>query len=251
MTATIRALIVDDEPIARLGVRRQLEAAPAFAICGECGDGADAVRNIRALAPDVVFLDVQMPELDGLSVVRTIGAERMPLVVFVTAYDHYAVEAFELYALDYLVKPFDRERFRDCLRRVEERIVTRSLGDLPARFAALLAASDTPAKRLLVRDGERIVVVPFAGIDWLEAAGNYVRLHRGGESLLYRQTVDGMEQLLGPDFVRIRRSILVRADCIASLAPLFRGEYVVTLANGEQLRSSRRYRDRILAVGIA
>ena len=246
----IQALIVDDEPIARLGVRRMLEAAPGFEVCGECGDGAEAVRQIRESSPDVVFLDVQMPELDGISVVRSIGAEQMPLVVFVTAYDQYAVRAFDLHALDYVVKPFDKARFRDCLARVEAQLATAAKADLAQRLGRLLETDEAP-KRLLVRDGERMVLIPFAEIDWLEAADNYVRIHRGAESILHRRTVDAMEELLGAtDFVRIRRSIIVRIDRIRELDPLFRGEYVLTLAGGERLRSSRRYRERIEALGV-
>jgi two-component system LytT family response regulator len=247
----IQALIVDDEPIARLGVRRMLEAAPGFEVCGECGDGAEAVRQIRAVSPDVVFLDVQMPELDGISVVRSIGAEQMPLVVFVTAYDQYAVRAFDLHALDYVVKPFDKVRFRACLERVERQLIgTAAKADLAQRLGRLLDNEQSP-RRLLVRDGERIVLIPFAEIDWLEAADNYVRIHRGADSILHRRTVDAMEELLGgTDFVRIRRSIIVRIDRIRELSPLFRGEYILTLAGGARLRSSRRYRDRIESLGV-
>lgn len=253
----IQALIVDDEPIARIGVRRMLEAAPGFEVCGECGDGAEAVRQIRESAPDVVFLDVQMPELDGISVVRSIGAEQMPLVVFVTAYDQYAVRAFDLHALDYVVKPFDKARFRDCLERVERQLAmmerqlaTAAKADLAQRLGRLLETEPAP-RRLLVRDGERMVLIPFAEIDWIEAADNYVRIHRGAESILHRRTVDAMEELLGAsDFVRIRRSIIVRIDRIRELDALFRGEYIITLAGGARLRSSRRYRDRIEALGV-
>jgi two-component system LytT family response regulator len=246
----IQALIVDDEPIARLGVRRMLEAAPGFEVCGECGDGAEAVRQIRESSPDVVFLDVQMPELDGISVVRSIGAEEMPLVVFVTAYDQYAVRAFDLHALDYVVKPFDKARFRDCLERVERQLATSAKAELAQRLGRLLETEETP-RRLLVRDGERMVLIPFAEIDWIEAADNYVRIHRGAESILHRRTVDAMEELLGAtDFVRIRRSIIVRIDRIRQLDPLFRGEYILTLAGGAHLRSSRRYRDRIEGLGV-
>ncbi|HEY0143825.1 MAG TPA: response regulator [Thermoanaerobaculia bacterium] len=250
----IQALIVDDEPIARLGVRRMLEAAPGFEVCGECGDGAEAVRQIRETSPDVVFLDVQMPELDGISVVRSvissIGAEQMPLVVFVTAYDQYAVRAFDLHALDYVVKPFDKARFRDCLERVQQQLATTAKADLAQRLGRLLDSEATP-RRLLVRDGERMVLIPFAEIDWLEAADNYVRIHRGTESILHRRTVDAMEELLGPaEFVRIRRSIIVRIDRIRELHPLFRGEYILTLAGGARLRSSRRYRGPIEALGV-
>jgi two-component system LytT family response regulator len=208
------------------------------------------VRQIRESSPDVVFLDVQMPELDGISVVRSIGVEQMPLVVFVTAYDQYAVRAFDLHALDYVVKPFDKARFRDCLARVEAQLATTAKADLAQRLGRLLESDEAP-KRLLVRDGERMVLIPFAEIDWLEAADNYVRIHRGAEAILHRRTVDAMEELLGAtDFVRIRRSIIVRVDRIRELEPLFRGEYVVTLAGGARLRSSRRYRDRIEALGV-
>jgi two-component system LytT family response regulator len=246
----IQALIVDDEPIARLGVRRMLEAVPGFEVCGECGDGAEAVKRIRDSAPDVVFLDVQMPELDGLSVARSIGAEKMPLVVFVTAYDQYAVRAFDLHAIDYVVKPFEKARFRDCLARVERQLASGAAGDLAACLRSLVGNEERP-RRLLVRDDGRMVLIPFGEIERVEAAGNYVRVYRGAESILHRRTLDAMEELLGTaEFVRIRRSLLVRIDRIRQLEPLFRGEYVVTLTDGTRLRSSRRYRERLETLGV-
>jgi two-component system, LytTR family, response regulator len=248
----IRALIVDDEPLARQRLRRLLQDEPDVEIVGEAGDGGDAVATIRALKPDLVFLDVHMPVLDGFGVLEAIGVEAMPAVIFVTAYDRYALRAFEYHALDYLLKPFDRERFRKALERARAH-----LGRSPSRDEAqqLLGAVEEfrsegkILERLVIKSAGRVFFLRVEEIDWIEAAGNYVRLHVGKETHLLRDTMSSLETRLDPrKFLRIHRSTMVNIERIQELQPLFHGDYVVILRDGTQLNMSRGYRQRLQEV---
>jgi two-component system LytT family response regulator len=249
---TLRTLIVDDEPLARERLRNLLAGDADIEIVGECGDGRSAVAAIRELAPDLVFLDVQMPELDGLGVVAAVGAERMPATVFVTAFDQYAVRAFDVSAVDYLLKPFDAERFAAALRRVKAQVHRQADAGVRDRLMTLLAdarpAAALPpiAERLAIKSGGKVVFVRVDEIDWVEAAGNYCRLHSGKQSHLLRETMATLEVRLDPKkFVRIHRSTIVNLDRIRELQPYFHGDYVVLLRDGKQLTMSRTYRPKL------
>lgn len=246
----IRALIVDDEPLARRRLRTLLRAEPDVEVAGECGDGRRAVAAILEKKPDLVFLDVQMPVVDGFGVVETVGAARMPVVVFVTAYDTYALKAFEVHALDYLLKPFDRERFRKTLDRVRAQISGQRNGQPERHLLALLKELKNGAKppeRLVVRTAGRIFFLPIAEIDWIEAAGNYVRLHAGKETHLVRETMLTIERRLDPQrFLRIHRSTIVNLERVRELQPAFRGDYAVLLRDGARLTLSRNYHEQFV-----
>ncbi len=249
MKEVIRTLIVDDEALARDGVRIHLQQQPDFEVVGEAEDGTAAVNAIRELDPDVVFLDVQMPGLDGFGVLRELGAAALPEIVFVTAYDQFALQAFEAHALDYLLKPFDAERFGASLDRVRRQLTSRRRASVDDRLAALLADLDQRPQfleRVAVRSGSRIVILRTADIDWIEAAANYVKLHANGRSYLLRETMSGIERSLDPErFLRIHRSTIVNLDRVRELEPLFQGDYLVLLQDGTRLTSSRGYRDNM------
>src|SRR3954468_8993157 len=248
-TAPTRVLIVDDEPLARERIRTLLSEDPAFQIAGEAGDGATAVQAILALNPDLVFLDVQMPGADGFDVIDAVGADKMPFVVFVTAYDRYALRAFDVHALDYLLKPFDRERFRQALARASQQLERQNGGEIEKRLAAIvndLRPAKAKTDRFVVKSGGRIFFVRTSEIDWIEAAGNYVKLHVGNDSHLIRETMNAVEGKLSPDlFVRIHRCHIVNIEQVRELQPWFNGEYVVFLKNGTRLTLSRGYRERL------
>ena len=247
---TIRAIVVDDEPLGRERVVSLLEAEPDVEVAAECGDGRSAIDAIRREAPHLVFLDVQMPEQDGFSVMEAVGGERLPLVVFVTAHDNYALRAFEVRALDYLLKPFDQARFRETLQRVRTELAHMETDALARRVLAL-ATEYRPDRhvqgdRLVVKNGGRVSFLKTREIDWIEAAGNYLRLHVGNESHLIRQTMAVIEEQLDPSvFVRIHRSQIVNIDRIKEMHPLFNGEYEVVLRTGARLTLSRGYRERL------
>ena len=249
-TPRTRVLIVDDEPLARERLRTLLQDDPAFEIVGEAADGTTAAESIMALQPDLVFLDVQMPGADGFDVIDAVGADKMPFVVFVTAYDRYALRAFDVHALDYLLKPFDRERFREALGRAQAQIERNAnSGDIERRLAAIvqdLKPAKARTDRFVVKSGGRIFFVRTAEIDWIEAAGNYVKLHVGNDSHLIRETMNAVEAKLSPDmFVRIHRCHIVNIEQVRELQPWFNGEYVVFLKNGTRLTLSRGYRERL------
>jgi two-component system LytT family response regulator len=249
-TAPTRVLIVDDEPLARERIRTLLSEDTGFEVAGEAGDGATAAQAIASLNPDLVFLDVQMPGADGFDVIDTVGPEKMPFVVFVTAYDRYALRAFDVHALDYLLKPFDRERFRQALDRANQQLdKQRAGGEIEKRLAAIvndLRPAKARTDRFVVKSGGRIFFVRTAEIDWIEAAGNYVKLHVGNDSHLIRETMTAVEQKLSPDtFVRIHRCHIVNIEQVRELQPWFNGEYVVFLKNGTRLTLSRGYRERL------
>ena len=247
----IRVLLVDDEPLARERVRKLLAKEPDVELLGECADGASAVQMIREHAPDLVFLDVQMPELDGFGVLERLGSFTLPAVVFITAHDQFALKAFEIHAVDYLLKPFDAARFQTTLERVRVILRGKKRGDLDVRLAALLSEVRPEEKpraleRIAVKSSGRVVFVKVEDIDWIEAADNYVSLHLGTEEHLHRETMATIEgQLPAAKFMRISRSTIVNVDRIKELQPLFHGEYAVLLRNGTRLTLSRSYRDKI------
>lgn len=249
----IRVLIVDDEAPARARVRRFLASDPEFEVVGEAESGTAAVEAITELAPDVVFLDVQMPGLDGLGVVEALGDAALPHVVFVTAYDEYAVRAFDLHAVDYLLKPFSAERFERALARVKDRVRSRG-GTLDRRLRELLAEiRPGPAylERLLVPDGAKSVLLDVGRVDWIEAERNHVRLHVGGRSHLLRATLAALEARLDPArFIRIHRSRIVNAERVREIHPWSHGDQLVVLHDGTELIMSRRYRDRLARLSL-
>jgi two-component system LytT family response regulator len=243
---TIRTLIVDDEPLGRERIRSLLRQDPDIEVVGECGDGRQAIAAIDDLQPDLLFLDVQMPEIDGFAVLEAIRPERMPSVVFVTAYDRYAVKAFEVHALDYLLKSFDRDRFQAAVGRAKDRVRRARDGQVTDRLAGLLESLQERQKflaRILVRSSARIIFLPVDELDWAEAADNYVRLHAGKDAHLVRETLQAFARRLDPaTFLRIHRSTLVNVNRIRELRPLFHGDYAVRLKDGTELTLSRRFR---------
>ena len=242
----IRVLIVDDEPIARRGIRRHLRGEADLEVIGESGDGAAAIEAITGLAPDLVFLDIQMPEVGGFDVVEAIGVARMPAVVFVTAYDEHALRAFDVHAVDYVLKPIDRHRFRTAVERARRRLAD-APGQLDRRIAAALGELGRPAhdyaKRLAIKGDGRVILVDVDEVDRLEAAGNYVEVHSGARHHLLRETMASLEARLDPArFVRVSRSSIVNADRVRELQPMFNGDFVVVLRDGTKVAGSRRYR---------
>ena len=254
MSAKIKTLIVDDEPLARERLRKMLEAEPEIELLGECADGRAAVEAIQKQSPDLVFLDVQMPELDGFGVLAALAGGPMPVVVFVTAHDQFALKAFEVHAVDYLLKPFDRERFQTALRRALDRLKQSQGDEINQRLSALLADLKPEVKlpgRMAVKVGGRVIFIKLEEIDWLEAADNYVNLHIGAEAHLLRETMAAMEAKLPEEkFLRISRSTIVNIDRIKELQPMFHGEYVVVLRSGAKLTLSRGYRDKLQQLGL-
>jgi two-component system LytT family response regulator len=244
----IRALIVDDEPLARERLQMMLKSELDIEVVGEAINGDAAVASIRKLSPDLVFLDIQMPELDGFSVITEIGPERMPATIFVTAYDRYALRAFEVHALDYLLKPFDRERFQQALARARAQLQGKETAALNQRLSALLEqlhGEKQPLERVVVKESGRIFFLKAEQIDWVEAAENYVQIHVGKESHLLRETMARIEARLDPRrFVRIHRSAIINLERLKELQPLFHGDYTVILADGTQLTLSRGYKEK-------
>jgi two-component system LytT family response regulator len=273
----MRVLIVDDEPIARRRISRLLKLEDDVEVVNEVGSGTDAVAAIREQRPDLVFLDVQMPDMDGFGVVSALGAESMPAVVFVTAYNEYAVKAFDVNAVDYILKPFDPERFRAAFQRARTNMEQKSSAEAGRRIKALLeevlgeerAHAITAAggngggvggpqvvsvprarylDRLMVKHDGRVFFLKVADVDWFEASGNYVRVHVGRVSHLIRETMHGIEAQLDPNqFARIHRAVIVNLDRIRELQPWFAGDYIVILRDGRQLKLSRTYREALQA----
>jgi two-component system LytT family response regulator len=244
----IRTMVIDDEPLARERIVGLLQQEQDIELVGECADGAQAVSAIQQQSPDLVFLDVQMRACDGFNIIQQVGPDRMPAVVFVTAYDEYALRAFEVHAIDYLLKPFGRDRFQQTLKHAREHLERRRAGDLGRRLLALVQdVKPEPAKldRLVVKSGGRVFFLRTDQIDWIEAAGNYVRLHMAEDGHLFRETMNNMEARLDARrFVRIHRSRIVNTDRIKELQPWFNGEYVVVLHTGARLTLSRGYREK-------
>jgi len=240
----IRALIIDDEEPARRRLRELLEEVDAITVRAECADGHEAVEAIESERPDLIFLDVQMPEMDGFEVLATVEPGLIPVVIFVTAYDHHAVEAFEARALDYLLKPFSRPRFDDALDRARERLAEPA-GNHAEEVDRLLDERGPPS-RIAVREDRRIRFVEVASIDWLEADGNYVLLHTGEEVHRIRATLKRTVERLEPaGFMRIHQSYAVNRARITELQPWSHGEFAVVLESGKSLVSSRSYNDRL------
>ena len=257
----ITAVIVDDEGLAREAVRLRLAAEPDIEVVGEAANGADAIDLVRRLEPDLMFLDIQMPGMDGFEVVERVASDHLPIVVFVTAHDRYALKAFETHALDYLLKPFTAGRFHAALDRA--RLEVAKAGDhdthqrliqvLDERRRARQQRSDsegTPqyAARLAVKHNQRIVLVKTADIDWIESSANYAHLHTSGTMYVVRMTMGELERQLDPErFARIHRSTIVQLDRISEIVAAWHGDFDVTLQDGTTLRLSRNYRDRVLA----
>jgi two-component system LytT family response regulator len=269
----IRTLIVDDEPVARAGLRKLLAAEEAVTVIGEAGDGRSAVEAVIRLRPDLLLLDIQMPEMNGFEVLDAIGLDAVPAVIFVTAYDQFALRAFEIQALDYLLKPFEDERFAKVMARARRHLERERDGDLARRLATLLetfehraagasgadAATDTvdaaaraartggaALSRIIVRDGGRVFFQPVDEIDWIEAADYYAKLHVGGRVHLVRETMATLErQLDAARFVRVHRSAIVNVERVAEIRFDWRNQPVVVLTGGERLPLSRRRRERL------
>ena len=256
----LRALIVDDERLARETLRLLLENHKQVEIVGECENGRDAVATLQREKLDLVFLDIQMPEMNGFEVIENVGADKMPVVIFVTAYDQYALQAFEAQALDYLLKPFDDERFEQALERATERIRQQHVGELSTKLVDLISSRTDPEslqannepqtgaylQRIMIKERGSMFFIKVEEVDWVEAAGDYVSIHAGAKAHLLRETMSGLMKKLDPrQFVRIHRSSIVKVDSIRELKPYFHGDYIIILKNGKELKLSRRYWDQV------
>ncbi len=245
----LRVLIVDDEPWARKRIATLLKPERGIEIVGQSDGGEDAIKKISELSPDLVFLDVQMPDVDGFEVIEAIGPDRMPLVIFATAFDKYALRAFDANALDYLLKPFDEERFHKALSRARAELQNVPRAAHAASLQALLQqlrGTQRHLRRLVVKSGGRVLFLKTSDVDWFEASGNYIGLHIGREVHLIRESMNGLEAKLDPDqFVRIHRSTIVNLDRVKQLQPWFRGEQVLVLNDGTQLTVGRSFRARL------
>jgi two-component system LytT family response regulator len=251
----LTACIVDDEELARRGVRSRLGPHDDIEVVAECESGREAVKALEEHDLDLVFLDVQMPGLDGFDVIEAVGPGSMPVTIFVTAYDEYALRAFDVHALDYLLKPLDEERFAEALRRARERIAEQEAGQFGERLATLVSDLDDDAlggdeastDRFVVKSGGRVRFVKTKDIEWVEAAGDYVRLHTPERTHLLRKTMKEMEQDLDPSqFLRIHRSTIVNVDCLQEMRPYgSNNEYVAVLTDGTERKLSRTYRDAV------
>jgi len=256
MVDKIRTLIVDDEPLARRNLRLLLEKDPQIEIVDECRNGREAVKAVNNLAPDLIFLDIQMPEMDGFEVIANVGAERIQAIIFVTAFDQYALKAFEVHALDYLLKPFDDARFKKALQQAKLQIEQREINKISKKLLALLEDRErkrdhsprekTYLTRLMIKLANRVVLLKVNEIDWIEADGNYAKLHVGRKAHLLREKMHDLEAQLNPQkFVRIHRSIIVNLERIKELHPHFNGDYIVVLEDGVQLKLSRSRREQL------
>jgi two-component system LytT family response regulator len=266
----IRALVVDDEPLAREGIRLLLQGDPEVIIVGECGSGPAAVAAVQRLRPDLLFLDIQMPEMNGFEVIAALEPAATPAIIFVTAYDRYALRAFEVHALDYLLKPFDDERFYDAVQRAKQHLSLSRMSDLSQRIMSLLAsygasgeaappsaprasgASPPSApylERIAIRDVGRVVFLRMDEIDWIEAADYYVQIHAGDKSYLHRETMNCLEEQLDPArFLRIHRSAIVNRERIKELRSQGRRDLTVVLSSGAELKVARSHREKIQAL---
>jgi two-component system, LytTR family, response regulator len=246
---TIRCLIVDDEPAARGALRSLLEQEPDIEIAGELADGETALRFLRKSPADLLFLDIQMPEMNGFDMLRELDGASVPVIVFVTAYDQYALRAFDSEAVDYLLKPFSDERFHQALARARRQIRSGRIGSLSDQLRRLLARtapSEVPGEyrsRLLIKHEGRITILPLAEVDWLEADGDLVKVHAGTRTFPVRETMKELESQIDPArFVRIHRSTIISVDRIKEMQPYFKGDYVVILRDGTNLKLSRRFK---------
>jgi len=248
----VRALIVDDEPLARRRVAQLLAAESDVEIVGDAADGEEAVQLIEQLRPDLVFLDVQMPEVDGFDVLEAIRGEQMPAVIFATAFDQFALRAFDANAVDYLLKPYGEERFRAALGRARARLRAGRREEMTQQLHALLAARGAERRypeRLVVRVGPKLLFVPVADVDWVDVDGNYVRIHVGARSYLLRETLSTLSERLPPErFLRIHRSTLVNVERVREIQPMAKGTFLLRLMDGTALSSTLTYRDQIQAL---
>ncbi|MDX2180198.1 MAG: LytTR family DNA-binding domain-containing protein [Bryobacteraceae bacterium] len=236
----IETLIVDDERLARQRLRRLLETQPDIAIAGECASGPEAADFLDQRPVDLLFLDIQMPEMDGFAFLESRIAQKSPVVVFVTAHDEHAVRAFEVSALDYLLKPFDEERLDRCLQRIRAHFEVQ-------RSAGIAGPNKPRPNRLAVRSSGKVFFVRMDDIDWVEAADNYIVLHLGGETHILRETMNSIQSRLDPrKFIRVHRSRIVNVERIKELQPWFHGEYMIVLNDGTQLTLSRNYREKLM-----
>ena len=242
----IRALVVDDEPLAREMIREMLADDSEVDVVAECANGREAIEAIKSNKPDIVFLDIQMPELGGFEVLESFERQETPYIIFVTAYDQYAVRAFEVHAFDYLLKPFDRERFDAAWQRVKKQITVDQTGERDRHILALLEELKTgPShlERLVIKNGGRVFFLNVQDIYCIESEGNYVRVYDNQKGYLLRETISSLEEQLDPkQFRRIHRSAIVKIDKIKEMQPWFHGEYRVIMENGKQLTLSRNYR---------
>ena len=262
----IKTLIIDDEPLARKRIANLLQHHPEVEVTGECKNGLEAVTAIKKQKPHLIFLDVQMPDLDGFGVLKKLDVSQLPFIIFVTAYDQYALQAFEFHALDYLLKPFDDDRFEAALTQAITQIRRKTLADFSSRMAALMAdfehgnqqaqivagqnqPNNQYRERLAVKSAGRVFFLKTEDIDWIQAAGVYVKLHVGREAHLIRESISKLETQLSPQrFLRIHRSTIVNIDQIKELHPYFHGEYIVIMKDGTELKLSRNYREKFQAV---
>ncbi len=249
MSQIVRTLIVDDEPLARERIRSLLKDDARVKIVGECATGIQAVNAILKIRPDLIFLDIQMPGMDGFEVIQAIGPEKMPPVIFVTAYDRYAIKAFEVHAIDYLLKPYEKERFQMALERgIREISSAKDVGSSKKLSILVneILEEKRIAKRILIKSSDRISIIDISQIDWVESAGNYVQIHVGRNIHLLRETMSNMEQRLDlQSFARIHRKTIVNLSRIKELRPLMHGDYLVILHDGARLKLSRQYCDRL------
>ncbi|MBX7173009.1 MAG: response regulator [Pyrinomonadaceae bacterium] len=250
MSNKIKVLIIDDEPLARRGICQLLENETDFIIAGEASNGHEALSAIKKLSPNLIFLDINMPLVDGFSLVEKIEAKSLPEIVFVTAYDEHAIRAFEAGAIDYVLKPINEERFQKTLERIRYRIFSGENNSLENKVNDLLNILKIPQmsylQRITVKENGRIRFLEVEKIDWISSLGNYVEIHLGHEKFILRETMDGLEKKLNPnDFLRIRRSKIVKISQVKEMQPLFNGEFNIVLLDGTELISSRRYRKNL------
>ncbi len=245
----IRTLIVDDEELAREAIQEYLDRDAEIEVVQQCSNGKSAIAAIQKINPDLLFLDVQMPSINGFEVLASIDPANLPVTVFVTAYDKYALKAFETHAVDYLLKPFDADRFAKALAHAKTQVLSQKRGDATGQLLKLLTESSTQVERIAVRRKGSVRLINASDIDWVEADDNYVKLHIGKEALVYRETMTAIEKKLNPrKFVRIHRSMIVNMDRIKEMRPWFTGEYIIVLHSGRELTMSRGYRDRLTSI---
>ncbi|PYT78057.1 MAG: DNA-binding response regulator [Acidobacteria bacterium] len=243
----LRLLIVDDEPLIRRGIRKGLANLEGVEIVGDCANGAEAIQTILSAELDLVLLDVQMPDCDGLEVIRQVGAERMPLVIFATAHDEYAVSAFEMNAVDYLLKPFDEARLRAAIARARERHAAKNREAVTQQLESLLrSATKAAPERFVIRNGQRYEFVPADTVDWVESANNYVQLHCGPKTHLMSETLTRLEKRLDPaKFLRVHRGRIVNVSRILAVHSLMNGVFELELRNGLRITTGRQFRDAV------
>ncbi|MDQ4122380.1 MAG: LytTR family DNA-binding domain-containing protein [Acidobacteriota bacterium] len=247
----IKTLIVDDEPLARKRIKQLLNGESGIKVISECGDGKCAIAALQDLKPDLVFLDVEMPGANGVEVLEKCGLAVLPAIIFVTAYDEYTIKAFDFHAVDYLLKPYSEERFREAITRARRQINQKNKEIFNQRFADLfdyLKVNQNYLERLIVSANNRLIALPIDEIDWIEAFGNYMKVHHRGKSYLVRETLNNLSKKLDPrKFARIHRATLVNLDRIKEFHPMFGGQYTVVLHDGTELTLSRSYRQQVLS----